>query len=116
MATVKILLVLNRLFKNDDIGMIIARIKRYEVVIHCTVEVPIENSSINVGNVTFMAVSTTTPEKDIIPVAITERTSFALSSLLNIQSLLFSADIVTLFKVGFNTVVVFFEFLICFYL
>ena len=43
-----------------------------------------ENSSINVGNVTFMAVSTTTPEKDIIPVAITERTSFALSSLLNI--------------------------------
>jgi len=80
MATVKILLVLNRLFKNDDIGMIMARIKRYEVVIHCTVEVPIENSSINVGNVTFM----TTPEKDIIPVAITERTSFALSSLLNI--------------------------------
>ena len=91
MATVKMLLVLNRLFKNDDIGMMMARIKRYEVVIHCTVEVPIENSSINVGNVTFMAVSTTTPEKDIIPVAITERTSFALSSLLYIQSLLFSA-------------------------
>ena len=84
MATVKILFVFNRLFKYDDIGMMMARIKRYEVVIHCTVEVSMENSSINVGNVTFMAVSTTTPEKDIIPVAITERTSFALSSLLNI--------------------------------
>ena len=87
MATVKILLVLNRLFKNDDIGMMMARIKRYDVVIHCTVEVPIENSSINVGNVTFMAVSTTTPEKDIIPVATTERTSFVLSFRSNMNPL-----------------------------
>ncbi len=89
--------------------MIIARIKRYEVVIHCTVEVPIENSSINVGNVTFMAVSTT-PEKDIIPVAVQKEQVFALSSLLNIQSLLFSAVHRNYSKVGFIAVGVFFEF------
>ena len=57
--------------------MIIARIRRYPVVIHCTVEVPMPNSSIRVGKVTFMAVSTTTPEKDMIPAAMMEKISFA---------------------------------------
>ncbi|MDO4880407.1 MAG: hypothetical protein Q3983_03935 [Capnocytophaga sp.] len=36
---------------------------------HCTVAVEIANSFIRVGKVTFIAVSLTTPEKDIIPVA-----------------------------------------------
>lgn len=53
-----------------------ARTRRYPVVIHCTEEVPIWNSSIKEGKVTFMAVSTTTPEKDIMPVATIDRISF----------------------------------------
>ena len=54
-----------------------ARISRYPVVIHCTVDVPMPNSFISVGNVTFMAVSTTTPEKDMMPAARIDSTSFA---------------------------------------
>lgn len=49
------------------------------MVIHCTVEVPTWNSAMRVGNVTFMAVSTTTPENDMMPAAATDSTSLASS-------------------------------------
>ena len=41
------------------------------MVIHCTVAVSMPNSLISAGNVTFMAVSTTTPENDMMPAATT---------------------------------------------
>lgn len=50
-----------------------ASISRYPDVIHWTVAVPMPNSFIRVGNVIFIAVSTTTPQKDMIPAATTEK-------------------------------------------
>lgn len=58
-----------RRFRKDDSGTTRANASRYPVVSHCTVEVPMPNSRIRVGKVTFMAVSLTTPENDISPVA-----------------------------------------------
>ena len=48
--------------KGDD-GIMIARTRRYPVVHHCTNAVPMPNSRIRVGNVTFIDVSTTMPVK-----------------------------------------------------
>lgn len=67
---------INRWLAANCFGDYYTRTRRYPVVIHCTEEVPIWNSSIKEGKVTFMAVSTTTPEKDIIPVATIDRISF----------------------------------------
>ncbi len=46
---------------------------RYPVVTHCTVAVSTPNSLMSEGNVMFMAVSTTTPENDMMPQAMTDR-------------------------------------------
>ncbi len=49
------------------------RTSRYPVVIHCTRDVSTPNSSMRAGNVIFIAVSMTTPEKERSPVAIKEQ-------------------------------------------
>ena len=58
-------------------GITTASTSRYPVVSHWTVEVLMENSSIRVGKVTFMAVSITTPVKDSNPAATMDRNSRA---------------------------------------
>ena len=49
------------------------------MVIHWTVEVETPNSFIRAGKAMFMAVSTTTPAKDMMPTATTARTRRASS-------------------------------------
>lgn len=66
--------------KNAEMGTMHVSTSRYAVVTHCTVAVFTENSSINAGNATFMAVSTTTPANDMMPQATIESTSFASST------------------------------------
>lgn len=64
------------------------------MVIHCTLSVPTLNSFINVGKVMFMAVSTITPQKDMMPVARTAPMTLAgmvvLIRLLPVSAVLFS--------------------------
>ena len=76
-AVTKRRLVVKRLLSHEDAGMIMESISRYPVVIHCTVDVPTPNSFMSDGNVTFMAVSTTTPENDMSPVATIDIISLA---------------------------------------
>lgn len=47
------------------------------MVIHCTLAVETPNSVMSAGKAIFMAVSTTTPAKDMTPMAIMESTSRA---------------------------------------
>ncbi len=54
-------------------------ISKYIVVTHCTSDIEILNSSINDGNVTFIAVSINTPQNVIIPVAKMARNSLLLT-------------------------------------
>ena len=49
------------------------------MVIHCTTAVLMPNSPMSVGNVTFMELSTTTPENDMMPAAITDATTRGVS-------------------------------------
>ncbi len=67
----------NRALRNAESGMMTASMRRYPVVIHWTTEMPMSNSVISVGNVTFIAVSMTTPVKDISPAASRESRSLA---------------------------------------
>lgn len=60
--------------------MMTAKTSKYAVVIHWTVAVLTSNSSMSAGNVTFMTVSTTTPENDMMPVATTDMMSRASST------------------------------------
>ena len=73
MAATNSVFVRKRRLKNDDSGTTQASTSRYPVVIHCTLAVSTENSAISVGNVMFMAVSTTTPANDMMPQATTDR-------------------------------------------
>ena len=59
-------------FNQDDVGMMMASINRLMVVTHCTVDVVMLNSFINVGKMTFIAVSAHTPVNVSNPVATTE--------------------------------------------
>ena len=43
------------------------------MVTHCTVAVSTPNSLMSEGNVMFIAVSTTTPENDMMPQAMTDK-------------------------------------------
>lgn len=60
--------------------MMTAKTSKYAVVIHWTVAVLTPNSSMSAGNVTFMAVSTTTSANDMMPAATTDIMSRASST------------------------------------
>ena len=90
-----------RFLRKDDSGMVTASMRRYPVVIHCTVAMSTPNWSISVGNVTVRAVSTTTPVKDMSPAAMTDRMSFRSSFLSNCCSICCESAILSESNSGF---------------